>query len=58
MIGSPAITTKNKAPSTVILDNILLRYFSVSFPGLIPGIYPPLSCKFLENSSGFIWINV
>ena len=43
---------KNTAPKTVILERIVPKYFSVSFPGLTPGIYPPFSCKFFENSSG------
>ena len=42
----------NKAPTKVILPNIVFMYFTVSFPGLIPGIYPPCLFKFLANSSG------
>ena len=52
-IGNPAITTKNVDPKIVSLDNILLTCFFVSSPGLIPGMYPPFSCKFFANSSGF-----
>ena len=58
IIGKPAITTKNVAPKTVNLVNTLVIYALVSSPGLIPGIYPPFSCKFFANSSGFNWINV
>ena len=42
-IGKPAIIDRDVAPNTVNLDNILLTYSFVSSPGLIPGIYPPLS---------------
>ena len=52
-IRNPAITTKNVDPKIVSLDNILLTCFFVSSPVLIPGMFPPLSCKFFANSSGF-----
>ena len=41
MYGKPATTAKKIEPTTVILINTLLTYFSVSSPGLTPGIYPP-----------------
>ena len=52
IIGSAANIAKKVAPKIVILDKILVKYFFVSSPGLIPGIYPPFSCRFFENSSG------
>ena len=52
-IGSPAIIDKNAAPSTVRRVKTFVIYSFVSSPGLIPGIYPPFSCKFFANSSGF-----
>ena len=42
-IGSPAIITRNTPPIIVSFDKIFDIYFSVSLPGLTPGIKPPFS---------------
>lgn len=53
MIGNPAIITRNTPPIIVNLDKTFEIYFSVSLPGLTPGINPPFSFKFFAKSSGF-----
>ncbi len=48
--GIRAITARNIAPASVILDITRSRYSSVGLPGLIPGIKLPYFFRFSVTS--------
>ena len=55
-IGRIAITLKNIAPISVILDKIFEMKSEVDLPGRIPGIAPPFLRRLFAISIGLNWI--